>query len=94
MSNVFWMPSAVADMQNIREYLAKDSLFFAKKVAEDVLITVEALKDFPEIGQVVPEKEIPTMREVYLGSLRIIYELLYGNVYIVAVLYAAGAGFP
>jgi plasmid stabilization system protein ParE len=41
----------------------------------DVLAAVERLADFPNSGRVVPELKDPAIREILLGSYRIVYRV-------------------
>ena len=36
MNKVFWTPSAIDDLANIREYIARDSVYYADKFADEV----------------------------------------------------------
>ena len=87
MSAVLWMPSAVADLQNIQEYISKDSVFYANKFVDDVFSATEKLEIFPEIGRIVPELGVQSVREIFHGSYRIIYELINDNPQVVAVVH-------
>ena len=87
MSNVLWMPSAIEDLQSIREYIGRDSVFYADKFVDDVFSATEKLEVFPEIGRVVPELGLPSVREIFHGSYRIVYELTNDNVQVVAIVH-------
>jgi len=41
----------------------------------DVLAAIERLVDFPNSGRIVPEVNDPMIREVLLGSYRIVYRV-------------------
>lgn len=73
MAQVRWTPQAADDLDAIAEYIARDSPHFAGLVVADILETVDRLIDFPESGRVVPEIGDRTIREIILGSYRIIY---------------------
>ena len=87
MSTVLWMPSAVADLQDIQEYISKDSVFYANKFVDDAFAATEMLEIFPEIGRVVPELGIEMVREIFHGSYRIIYELFNDKAHVIAVVH-------
>jgi plasmid stabilization system protein ParE len=46
---------AVDDLQAIRDYIARDSEYYASGFIEKILMNVEILNDFPELGRAVPE---------------------------------------
>ena len=87
MSKVLWMPSALADLQSIREYISRDSAYYADKFVGEAFKSTEKLEIFPEIGRVVPELGISSVREIFLGSYRIIYELINGEAQVVAMVH-------
>ena len=72
MSRVSWMPSALDDLKSIRDYIAKDSLYYADKFVDGAFKAAERLERFPKIGRMVPEIENPALREIIYGSYRII----------------------
>ena len=43
-------PTATADMQEIKKYLAKDSDEVATKTIKEIISNIENLTDFPELG--------------------------------------------
>jgi len=87
MSKVLWMPSALDDLQGIQAFISRDSVFYANKFVDDVFAATERLERFPNIGRVVPELGIETVREIVYGSYRIIYELISNKVQVLAVIH-------
>ena len=87
MSTVKWMPSALNDLQCIKEYIARDSIYYAEKLANDVINKSCKLEIFPKMGRIVPEIGDTSVREIVHGSYRIIYELYNNDVYIIAVIH-------
>jgi toxin ParE1/3/4 len=73
MAQVRWTPQAADDLEAIAEFIARDSPHFAALFVADILQTVDRLVDFPESGRLVPEMGDKSIREVILGSYRIIY---------------------
>ena len=74
-------------MKKIQEYIARDSIYYAKKFTEDAFNSTERLTIFPMSGRVVPEYGNPRIREIGHGTYRIIYELINDGVYVVAVVH-------
>jgi toxin ParE1/3/4 len=52
---VRWSKPAKADLKQIHDYIAKDSGFYARKVAQTIVEKTEELPPFPERGRIVPE---------------------------------------
>jgi plasmid stabilization system protein ParE len=91
MSRVLWMPSALEDLKSIREYIAKDSVYYADRFVDGAFERADQLEAFPKSGRIVPELGYPSVREIVYGSYRIIYELIHEfddiNVFVVAVIH-------
>ena len=64
---------AFCDIQNIKDYIAKDSPRFARLTINKIINDVEILKRFPKAGKVLPELNNPEIREIVSGNFRIIY---------------------
>jgi len=75
MAQVRWTPQAADDLDAIAEFIARDSLHIAALFVADILQTADRLADFPESGRMVPEIGEKSIRELILGSYRIIYRL-------------------
>jgi plasmid stabilization system protein ParE len=52
---IVWTEPAVADLESIRDYIARDSGFYALQFAGRLVEAVETLESFPERGRKVPE---------------------------------------
>lgn len=59
-----WSEPAVIDLENIREYISKDSVFYANIFVEKVLNAVEKLSTLPLMGRNVPEADDTDIREI------------------------------
>jgi len=76
MVKVTWAPSAVSDINNIAEYIAKDSLQSAYAQVELFFETAIVLEKYPMYVKKVPELNNERFREILVGRYRIIYEVL------------------
>ncbi|MBI3193110.1 MAG: type II toxin-antitoxin system RelE/ParE family toxin [Ignavibacteriae bacterium] len=73
MVRISWTIESKKDLQQIYEYIAKDSPRYAQKQIEKILLSVKPLKQFPLLGRKVPEfPELP-YRELLTGNYRVIY---------------------
>ena len=84
---VKWSRPAKLDLKQIHGYIAKDSRYYAKKVANNIVEKTEELKDHPEIGRIVPEIDDPNIRELFVYSYRLIYEISPEGIEILAVIH-------
>ena len=86
---VTWTQPAVADMLQIREYIAADSPRYARIVAERLFASVKRLTKYPLSGRVVPELDDPSLREVVDAPYRIVYCVGVASLEIITVVHAA-----
>lgn len=89
MAEVRWTIQAADDLESITDYIATNSSHYASLFAIDVLAAVERLTDFPSSGRLVPEFDDPIIREILLGSYRIIYRIRDDLVEILTVFHRA-----
>ena len=73
MATLIWSERAIADMENIYDYIANDSTVYAQLNTETIIKSVERLKRFPESGRHLPEFSKLPHREVIVGNYRVVY---------------------
>jgi toxin ParE1/3/4 len=76
MAEVNWSKQALQDIDNIAEFIAKDSEHYAKLQVQRFFDAAKVLEKQPSSGKIVPEKQDPSVREILLGSYRIIYRMV------------------
>jgi len=86
---VIWTEQASADALSIYSYIAQKSDLYAANVYERILNRAERLQDQPEIGAIIPEANRSDLREVYVYSFRLIYQLLPDVVLVLSVIHGA-----
>lgn len=89
MTRIEWTEPAVADLENIQDYIARDSAEYADAIVERLILSVDQLEAFPDSGRRVPESADPKIRELLVESYRIIYRRRKGAVQILAVVHGA-----
>lgn len=90
MVEITWTDYSDENCQDIFDFIAKDSFFYANKQLERFIERVEILRNFPLAGKIVPEFEIDSVRELVEGNYRIIYEIISEHsIWIVAVHHSA-----
>jgi toxin ParE1/3/4 len=83
-----WSHEALDDIDAIAAFIARDSIHHAGRVVEALFEIGEAIAASPMAGRVVPELGDPQIRERFLYSYRVIYELTDpGRVDVIAVLH-------
>jgi len=75
MAEVRWTPQAADDLEAICLFIARDSARLASTFADRVLFATERLASYPRLGRVVPELGAEDIREIIVGSYRVIYRL-------------------
>jgi len=73
MARLNWTDQALVDLVNIADFIAKDSVKYAKITISRIRIASRQLKNYPSIGRTVPESATENIRELILGNYRIIY---------------------
>ena len=73
---VIWSEPARNDLKSIYNFIASNSPFYAKETIRKIVQTADRLSCSPLIGRVVPELGQTEIREVFIYSYRIIYQLL------------------
>ena len=84
---VTWSPEAIEDLESIAEYIERDSSFYAQSVASKILVASRNIKEFPLIGRVVPELGDENIRERFIYSYRLVYQMRQQNILMVAVIH-------
>ena len=72
---IVWTLRARDDLRNIATYISRDNPAAALKLGETIFDRVDVLEKFPELGRVVPEWGRPDVREIIVGSYRIVYRV-------------------
>src|SRR5688572_8198587 len=76
MVEIRWTNQALDDIENIAEYISKDSIKYAKIQTERFFEATEIIISKPKSGRVVPEVKKTNIRELILGNYRIIYKIV------------------
>ena len=89
MARIVWTETGLSDLERHTEYIRKDSPKNAAMVNRRIRETVKLLKQFPELGSVVPEFEDSTIRELLVYSYRVIYEIQEGQCLILFIFHGS-----
>ena len=85
MVEISWTSQSIDDLNNIAEFIAKDSPKYARLFIEKVFDRSEILVTHPNSGRVVPEIKDESIRELIFNSYRIIYKFYSKRVDILTV---------
>lgn len=84
---VRWSKVARDDLKSIHDYISLDSRFYAKKVIREIIDIASTLEKVPERGRVVPELDDSKIREIFIYSYRIIYEISKSVIHILTIIH-------
>lgn len=79
MVEVVWTISAITDLENIAEYIAKDSIRYAEITVNELFYSTNVLEKYPKFGRTVPEFIDESIRELIKGNYRVIYKIVNNN---------------
>ncbi len=82
---IIWSDRARADLEEI--YLSLDGIssVYAQNWIEEVFQKTDSLQRFPEMGKMLPEREISFLRELFAGNYRIVYSFLNDEITILKI---------
>ncbi|HKB65628.1 MAG TPA: type II toxin-antitoxin system RelE/ParE family toxin [Pyrinomonadaceae bacterium] len=70
-----WSPAARDDLLDIVTFISRDSPSRAETFAYRLIAESDKLQNFSELGRIVPEYSVPTIREIIVRSYRIVYRV-------------------
>ncbi|MDZ4858448.1 MAG: type II toxin-antitoxin system RelE/ParE family toxin [Candidatus Hydrogenedentes bacterium] len=85
--SVNWSPAAVEDLEEIAEYIARDSRRYATSFVTRVLSIASQIERFPYSGRIVPELNNELIRERFVYQYRLIYRILPDSVLILSLIH-------
>ena len=76
MVKVKWTNSAIEDLNDIGEFIAKDSIKYAEITVNHLFEAVDILEKHPYSGIIVPEFDNDLIRQIIRGNYRIVYKVI------------------
>jgi addiction module RelE/StbE family toxin len=76
MVEINWTPQAIDDINNIAQFIAKDSVKFARIQTKRFFEITLKLEKYPTAGKIVPEIGDKHIRELILGNYRVVYKII------------------
>jgi toxin ParE1/3/4 len=86
---VRWARPALEDLEQIADYIALDSKYYAAAFVRDIRDAARSLRQVARRGRVVPELSEPTIRELLIGNYRLLYQLRTSEVLVIALIHGA-----
>ena len=85
---IIWSEPALADLEAIHDFIARDSPRYATRFAERIIDATERLTTLPSMGRRVPEGD-GRHREIVEAPYRILYRVEANVVYVVRIVHGA-----
>jgi addiction module RelE/StbE family toxin len=79
MDVVYWTDSAIQDLNDIGDYISKDSQKYAEITVNHLFNAADILETYPYSGKVVPEFNKEYIRELIRGNYRLVYQIVGEN---------------
>ena len=90
MSEIIWSDESKADLKEVYDFIANDSIYFAEKQIKSIIERAGTIIKQLTKGRPVPEYNSPFVRQILEGKYRIIYHTeLLPNIEIVRVFHSA-----
>jgi toxin ParE1/3/4 len=86
---VMWTESAWRDLEEVADYITKDSSHYAAAFVREARDAARTLAYLSERGRTAPEFNDPSIRELFVRSYRLIYQVAEQAVYIIGFIHGA-----
>ena len=86
---VVWAEAAARDLDEAAEFIARDSPYYAAALVREARAAGRSLRAFAERGRIVPEAGLEDLRELFVQSYRLIYQVEARKVSVLAFVHGA-----
>jgi toxin ParE1/3/4 len=76
MVQIIWTDNAIQDLNDIGEYIAKDSVRYAEMTVSDLFNATDILETHPRSGVKTPEFNTDSIRHLVRGDYKIVYNII------------------
>jgi len=94
MVKLLWLQSAKDDLKDIYDYIAADSIKYARHQVKQIRKRTDVLKNNAFAGKVVEEYDTDSIREIVSGHYRIIYRVMDENLIHIILIHHGARKFP
>ncbi len=84
-----WTETAMTDLEGAAEFIGRDSRFYASALVREARAAAQSLQRYSSRGRVVPERNHPDIRELFIRGYRLIYKITTDHVFILAFVHGA-----
>lgn len=84
---IVWSEPALSDLQAAVSYFLERSPSYAGAFLDAVEAAADSLSAFPARGRVVPELELPGLRELIVEKHRLVYETAAGRIVVLRLIH-------
>ena len=84
-----WLEKSLNDIEDIRDYIKRDSEYYAYEFTKRIIEHSELLLTSPKMGRIVPEVKNKNIRELIYHNYRIIYRLHNDEIQILSVIHGS-----
>ncbi|MBI4650302.1 type II toxin-antitoxin system RelE/ParE family toxin [Candidatus Desantisbacteria bacterium] len=89
IEKLIWTEDGIKSFEDVIQYISYDSPYYASDFAKKILLSIEKLNTFPQIGRLVPEYSNPDIRELIYQNYRIVYKINKNVIYLVLVIHGS-----
>jgi plasmid stabilization system protein ParE len=89
VQKITWAAEAEKNLLEIKQYIEKDSVFYAERLVRQLYEKVTVLYQHPEFGKPVSTQNNITLRRILHKNYRIIYFIKENTAFVVAVFHQA-----
>lgn len=89
VARVVWTDSAWRELDDAASFIARDSPRYAAALMDEARSAARSLRKFPRRGRTVPEIGDESIREIFVKSYRLIYEIRDREIVVLAFLHGA-----
>ena len=86
MVEIKWTHHALEELDDIANYISKDSPKYAQILVKQIYEMISHLKQYPKLGRRVPEYRDPKLREILYKTYRIIYLIQKEHLAIISII--------
>jgi toxin ParE1/3/4 len=94
MVKIVYTDQFLINFEEICKYFDEIAPNLGPEFAQRILANIDFLKKFPKMGRIVPERNRENIREMIVGSYRLIYELKDPNIINLLILHHSARKFP
>jgi addiction module RelE/StbE family toxin len=84
-----WTATAWQDLEEVADYISKDSPHYAAAFVREARDAARSLVILAERGRIVPEFNHSSIRELFVGSYRLIYQVTEQTVIVLGFIHGA-----